>query len=103
MRLMHSPHMILKSTSVSLLFVFAISGLLMPGFDNAIGQDREPNKATLVVRADQAGPVAVSPTSIIGVMVSAHAISVRDDLMPAGVALILTRSAHMNSSTCAKC
>jgi hypothetical protein len=44
---MHSPHMIFKSTSVSLLFVFAISGLLMPGFDNAFGQDREPNKATL--------------------------------------------------------
>ncbi len=160
---MHSPHMILKSTSVSLLFVFAISGLLMPGFDNAIGQDREPNKATLVVRADQAGPVinkniygqfaehlgrliyeglwvgedspipntrglrndvvaalkerpsksctylscvgpaAASPMNIIGVMVLAHAISVRDDLMPVGVALILTRSAHMNSWTCARC
>ncbi len=54
---MHSPHMILKSKSVSLLFVFAISGLLMPGIDQAVGQDREPNKATLVVRSDQAGPV----------------------------------------------
>jgi len=54
---MHSPHMILKSTSVSLLFVFAISGLLRPGFAHAVGQNREPNKATLVVRVDQAGPV----------------------------------------------
>ncbi len=54
---MHNPHMVLKSTSVSLLFVFAISGLLMPGIDQAVGQDREPNKATLVVRSDQAGPV----------------------------------------------
>ncbi len=54
---MHSPHMMLKSTSVSLLFVFAISGLLRPGFAHAVGQDREPNKATLLVRVDQAGPV----------------------------------------------
>src|SRR6266403_1232039 len=57
MRLMHNPHMVLKSTTVSLLFVFAISGLLMPGIDQAVGQDREPNNATLVVRSDQAGPV----------------------------------------------
>lgn len=49
--------MILKSTSLSLLLVFAISGLFMPGFDYAVGQDRAANKATLVVRADQAGPV----------------------------------------------
>jgi alpha-L-arabinofuranosidase len=29
----------------------------MPGFNHVVGQDREPNKATLVVRADQAGAV----------------------------------------------
>jgi alpha-N-arabinofuranosidase len=54
MESMHTPRIILKSTW---LFVFAICVLLPFNFDRVVGQDREPNKATLLVRADQAGPV----------------------------------------------
>lgn len=57
MRLMHRPHTILKTTSLSLVFLFTMSGSLPPGMKHAVGQDRGTNKATLVVRADNAGPV----------------------------------------------
>ena len=42
--------------ALSLLVVLTISALFIPGFD-VVAQDRQPNKATLVIRADQAGPV----------------------------------------------
>jgi alpha-L-arabinofuranosidase len=54
---MHKPRTILKNTSLSLILLFAMNGLLMPDLDHAVGQDREPNKATLVLRVDQPGPV----------------------------------------------
>jgi alpha-N-arabinofuranosidase len=43
------------SKAISLLVVLTISALFIPGF--AVAQDRQPNKATLVVRADKSGPV----------------------------------------------
>lgn len=46
-----------KRKSLLLLFVLAISGLLMPDFNRTLGQDRAPNKATLVIREDQPGAV----------------------------------------------
>jgi alpha-L-arabinofuranosidase len=43
--------------AISLLVALTISALFIPGFDYAVAQDRQPNKATLVIRADKPGPV----------------------------------------------